>query len=118
MPRSILVPAPQSEPVSVDLDLRVHKMAILYRWHQPTRGDCDPPTDRRIEIIARMARCDLISMDRFTGELRLTLGKERFLDPEEYPAVLPPGHVALYSLLTTSRGIEPVRLFDYHDVVR
>jgi lysophospholipase L1-like esterase len=118
LPRTIHVPGPQSEFVSVDLDQRVHKMALPYRWYQPARDEGAPPVGRRIEIIASKARCDLISLDRITGELRLTLGEERFLDPEEHPAILPPGHAALYSLLTTIRGIEPVRLFDFRDMVR
>lgn len=117
--RKIRVPKPRQETVRIDLDKRVHKLAIPYRWYTRVKSDAETNlSSRQFDILASNARYDLVSVDRFSGEVRLTLGEERALDPEEYPAKLPTGHLPLYHLLTTCVGIEPVRLVGWHDMVR
>ncbi|MDQ3078475.1 MAG: SGNH/GDSL hydrolase family protein [Pseudomonadota bacterium] len=63
-------------------------------------------------------RYDLVSIHRDTGKLALTLGRERDLDPEEFPAALPPQHIPLYSLYTTNDGVEAIPLWGWHAMVR
>jgi lysophospholipase L1-like esterase len=64
------------------------------------------------------SRYDLVSIHRDSGELALTLGLERDLDPEEFPAQLPQQHIPLYSLYTTKDGVEAIALLGWHDMVQ
>lgn len=64
------------------------------------------------------SRYDLVSIHRDTGRLALTLGSERELDPEEFPARLPDQHLPLYSLYTTRSGVEAIPVHEWHELVR
>jgi lysophospholipase L1-like esterase len=64
------------------------------------------------------SRYDLVSIHRQSGRLALTLGAERELDPEEFPAAAPPEHIALYSLYTTRHGVEAIPVHDWRAMVR
>ena len=74
--------------------------------------------DVRIEYRGWASRYDMVSIHRDTGQLALTLGQDRDLDPEEFPAQLPPQHIALYSLYTTKEGVEAIPLWEWNDMVR
>lgn len=70
-----------------------------------------------VEYRGWACRYDLVSIHRETGQLSLTLGTERNLDPEEFPAQLPRQHIALYSLYSTKAGVEAIPVWDWQDMV-
>ncbi len=59
-----------------------------------------------LAFVGHFARYDVVSLDPVTGRLQLSLGTERALDPEEYGAATPAGHVQLCAIFTTKDGCE------------
>lgn len=78
----------------------------------------DDRDELRFDYRGWASRYDLVSIDRDSGQPALTLGQDRALDPEEFPAVLPPRHIALYSLYTTRDGVEAIPVWQWRDMVR
>jgi lysophospholipase L1-like esterase len=132
-PRLFQVPAPGSEEGSCKLDAGERAVDLPFR-HVEIEETSEPlelgengSTLVRSDGAAEPAlvryrgwncRYDLVTLDHRTGSLHLHLGAERALDPEEFPATAPPGHLQVCALYTTFEGVEPIFLGDWRGLVR
>jgi len=132
-PRRIEVPAPNSEEASCNLGPSEQAVDLPFRHVQieetseplelgengstlvRSNGGGEPA---RVRYRGWNCRYDLLTLDDRTGSLHLQLGAERALDPEEFSATAPPGHLPVYALYTTFEGVEPIFLGDWRNLVR
>jgi lysophospholipase L1-like esterase len=110
--RQALLPYRQVELAEAACDAPLRQLHSEVRREGPAEGEL------RVDYRGWRSRYDLVSIHRDSGHLALTLGQERDLDPEEFPAELPRKHIPLYSLYTTRNGVEAIPLWDWHDMVR
>lgn len=132
-PVEFQVPEPRSEDHSIPLPALKSRMLLPYRHadllsapaqaavrlvHSEVHWEGGAEAGFRLDYRGWASRYDLVSIHRDTGELALTMGRERDLDPEEFPPQLPPQHIPLYSLYTTRDGVEAIPLLGWHDMVQ
>lgn len=129
-PTKFQVPEPKSDEGSFALKKGVARTLLPYR-HVELIGSSAEVRLLRSELRRQGAaggelnldfrgwasRYDLVSIHRDSGHVALTLGQERDLDPEEFPAELPSRHIPLYSLYTTRSGVEAIPLWSWHEMV-
>jgi lysophospholipase L1-like esterase len=92
--------------------------AAVREVHSTIERGGDAQGELHLQYRGWASRYDLVSIHRDTGRLALTLGNERDLDPEEFPAQLPHLHIPLYSVYTTKNGVEAIPVWNWHDMVR
>ena len=67
----------------------------------------------QISYTGHLHRYDLISVDVATGNLVVTKGTGRAIDPEEYKPVLPSGHVLLHEIYVYPSGVDVLQSWRY-----
>lgn len=131
-PRLVRVPGPTHEVTKVTLGVGEHGIRLPYRRAEIVAASEDVELQLFSAIVQRVgdaateatvtyrgwnSRYDLLSIDPTDGALHLSLGTDRALDPEEFAAKLPPGHLPLYSIYTTCAGVEPIDLTGWRGLV-
>ncbi|MBA3729799.1 MAG: SGNH/GDSL hydrolase family protein [Sphingomonas sp.] len=132
-PVEFQVPEPEVRDRSAVMRAGVRRILLPYRHAElvaPPFGVCTRPVGGEVQRSGNVegelclkyrgwgCRYDMVSIDRDTGQLALTMGPERDLDPEEFPAALPRRHIPLYSVYTTKDGVEAIPVWEWHDMVR
>jgi lysophospholipase L1-like esterase len=131
--RSVELPLPTGREETVEIPAGIASVQLPYRHVELL----DPPadvelrpneallvrsgnTDQAISMRYRgwSSRYDMLSVDPGSGNVQVSLGTQRALDPEEFPATTPRGHVPLYSVYTTFEGAEAISVAGWRDSVR
>lgn len=130
---SLAVPQPRSHAAAVTMPPGVDEVRLPFRFAElleapagvelrsnPTRlvRSGDGAEEAVVTYRGWETRYDAVSIDPRSGRLHFSEGPGRRLDPEEYPASVPPGYTPLFSVYTTFASAEAVRIDGWQDLVR
>lgn len=130
---AVAVPRPTSHDAVAVLEAGVSELRLPFRYVElleapaqvelvfnPARlvRSGDLSLDATVKYRGWDSRYDRISVCSASGRLHLTEGPNRGLDPEEFPASVPPGHQPLFSVYTTHEAVEAMRTDNWRDLVR